>query len=200
MRLHRKMPGALHPGCEKMLLHTVSLHHQTPTEPRGTCMMTKQTWVEECRCTPWLDPLAYIVSMTPSLRASPLSPPTNRCHWHEAASKTNCCQKTWSWWENKRRGVGLKTKRKRTETCFIVFVSLYLIGIENGIGIPGNEYENGNHRIWKWNGYVADTLRKQIFATTQCGMIPWFVDQKTHIKKKTIKQDITLNFDKRQFT
>jgi hypothetical protein len=33
------------------------------------------------------------------------------------------------------------------ETCFIVFVSLYLVGIENGIGNPGNEYENGNHRI-----------------------------------------------------
>jgi hypothetical protein len=33
------------------------------------------------------------------------------------------------------------------ETCFIVFVSLYPIGIENGIGNPGKEYENGNHRI-----------------------------------------------------
>jgi hypothetical protein len=32
-------------------------------------------------------------------------------------------------------------KRKRTETCFIIFVSLYLIEIENGIGNPGNEYE-----------------------------------------------------------
>jgi hypothetical protein len=41
----------------------------------------------------------------------------------------------------------LKTKRKRTEICFIVFISLYLVGIENGIGNPGNKYENGNHWI-----------------------------------------------------
>jgi hypothetical protein len=43
--------------------------------------------------------------------------------------------------------LGLKIKRKRTETCFTVFVSLYLVGIENGIENPGNEYENENHRI-----------------------------------------------------
>jgi hypothetical protein len=44
-------------------------------------------------------------------------------------------------------GLGLKMKRKQTETCFIVFVFLYLVGIKNGIRNPGNEYENGNHRI-----------------------------------------------------
>jgi hypothetical protein len=42
--------------------------------------------------------------------------------------------------------VGLKTERKRTEICLIVFVSPYLNGIENEIGNPGNEYGNENHR------------------------------------------------------
>jgi hypothetical protein len=42
--------------------------------------------------------------------------------------------------------VGLKTERKRTEICLIVFVFTYLDGIENEIGNPGNEYGNENHR------------------------------------------------------
>jgi hypothetical protein len=38
-------------------------------------------------------------------------------------------------------------KGKWMETCFIVFVSLYFVGIENGIENPENDYKKGNHQI-----------------------------------------------------
>jgi hypothetical protein len=41
----------------------------------------------------------------------------------------------------------VENERKKMKTCFIVFVFFYLIGIENKIENPGNEYKNGNHRI-----------------------------------------------------